>query len=48
MESIIDQTSSLFTNRRDVKENDDAIPHEPEMIKAYRDFLVFHKVSTHI
>ena len=26
-----------FTNRRDVKENDDAIPHEPEMIKAFRD-----------
>ena len=26
-----------FTNQKIVKENDDAIPHEPEMIKAFRD-----------
>ena len=39
-----------FTNRRDVKENDDAIPHEPEMIKAFRDTweLGIHSYLSHL
>ena len=39
-----------FTNQKIVKENDDAIPHEPEMIKAFRDTweLGIHSYLSHL
>ena len=40
-----------FTNRKDVKDNDDdSIPHEPEMIKAFRDTweLDIHSYLSHL
>ena len=38
-----------FTNKRDIKEND-SIPHEPEMIKAFRDTweLGIHSYLSHV
>jgi adenine-specific DNA-methyltransferase len=39
-----------FTNQKVVKESDDAIPHEPEMIKAFRDTweLGIHSYLSHL
>lgn len=39
-----------FTDKKDVKEDDDAIPHEPEMIRAFRDTweLGIHSYLTYL